>query len=59
MTTRPIITEETLDQVRQDFYGSLKEMERQRPDSATLRETAFGSDDEDFEPERFMERGDV
>jgi hypothetical protein len=60
MTIRPIITEETLDQARQDFYGSLKELEQQRPDPAALRETAFGSDeDEDFDPERFVVAGDA
>jgi hypothetical protein len=39
--------------------ASLKELEQQRPDPAALRETPFGSYDEDFEPERFMVRGDA
>lgn len=53
-----IQTEETLDQVRQDFYGSLKELEQQRPDLAALRNTPFGSD-EAFDPGRFLVAGDA
>jgi hypothetical protein len=45
---------------KREFIASIQELNRQRPDPAALRNTPFGSDeDEAFDPARFMAAGDA
>jgi hypothetical protein len=51
---------DNISKARREFIASVQELNQQRPYPAALRETAFGSsDDEEFDPEWFMVAGDA